>query len=486
MKIFKHTHIIVAVLLLAAGLRLIGITNPLIGHHSWRQADTAAVARNFVQERFDVLYPRVDWRGTSSGEVECEFPVYQFMVASLYRLFGVREIVGRLLSIVFSLAAIFGVYLLSKHIAGVAVGLWSAFFLAVLPMPIFFGRVMMPESLLLAACVYSVFLFLKWTKTDSPWHLLLSAICLSIACLLKPPTLYLGLPLGYLAFRKHRFKTVANPCLWLFAILLFGSLSLWYFHAHRFIDTTGLTFGVWEYGSDKWGNWGLVSSTEFWKTIFIERIPRFLLSYLGVPLLVLGLVRPAHSDQENALRYWFVGMFIFVIIVAKGVFVHDYYLLPASIPAAYFMGKAAAWGVGLKSPVFRWVQVIILICICGTVGVSLRTYHKWLKRETPRSNAAFQAAQVASEILPRNSLVVAVDKGDPTILYYSHMKGWRSFPYDLSEGWIDDRVEDGAKYIIGVHEDFRKYDSSDKLSRLINEHKVVTNNGVFFIVCAEK
>ena len=35
---------IVWILLLAAALRLIGIDAPVIGEHSWRQSDTAAVA----------------------------------------------------------------------------------------------------------------------------------------------------------------------------------------------------------------------------------------------------------------------------------------------------------------------------------------------------------------------------------------------------------------------------------------------------------
>jgi len=41
------------VMVLALVLRLYKIDIPLADHHSWRQADTAAVARNFVKENFD-------------------------------------------------------------------------------------------------------------------------------------------------------------------------------------------------------------------------------------------------------------------------------------------------------------------------------------------------------------------------------------------------------------------------------------------------
>jgi hypothetical protein len=44
---------------------------PLLDHHSWRQADTASIARNFYRERLNILYPQVDQRGARQvGYVE--------------------------------------------------------------------------------------------------------------------------------------------------------------------------------------------------------------------------------------------------------------------------------------------------------------------------------------------------------------------------------------------------------------------------------
>jgi len=377
-------------------------------------------------------------------------------------------------------------FLLAKRLANPAVGLWSAFFLAILPMPAFFGRTVMPEAVLLACCVYAIFLFTLWTQSGCLWSLVLSATCLTIACLLKPPTLYLGLPLAYLAIQKHKFRSLLRPELWVYAIVVIAAVALWYHHAYSIKQATGLTFGVWEYGSDKWGNWDLVRSWQFWEKIFIQRIPLVVLSYLGLPLLIVGMLRVRHSKEETALSLWLVGMLVFIVIVAKGVFVHDYYLLPAAIPAAYFMGKAAAWGLGDSKSVQRWAQVCIALCIIATVGVSVSTHLKWLRKEKPLRSKAFQVAEAGRKMLPHNSLVVAVDKGDPMILYYSHMKGWRSFPRDLSERWVADRTREGAKYILGVHEDFEGDGALRNLSRLLAEHHTVTNNGLFFIVSTER
>lgn len=440
------------------------------------------MARNFVEERYNILYPRIDWRGTSSGEVECEFPIYQFVLASMYGFFGVHETIGRFLSLIFSLTTVVGVYLVSKRVATASVGLWAAFFFAVLPMPVFFGRTVMPEALLIAACTYAVFWFMKWTDSNSLRLLFSSAAALAIACLIKPPTLYLGLPLAFLAIRKHGVRTLARLELWIFAAVVMGSVALWYVHVHQFKATTGLTFGVWEYGSDKWGNWNLVGSWAFWEKVFVRRIPYLVLSSLGLPLLIIGLVRPPHSAEEKVFSLWLAGMLVFIVVVAKGVFVHDYYLLPATVPVCYFLGKAASWGLSKDWHHARWVRVSFAVCVIGSIIVSLITYGKWLRQESPIKSPAFQVAQVACRELPRKALVLAVDKGDPMMLYYSEKKGWRSFPRDLTERFVTTLAAQGADYILGVHKDFADDDAMKNLERLLDQYEVVLNNGSFFIV----
>jgi 4-amino-4-deoxy-L-arabinose transferase-like glycosyltransferase len=486
MKTKKTLYILLAIILLSGALRLVGIQHPLLGHQSWRQADTAAMARNFVQERFNILYPRIDWRGNTTGEVECEFPIYQFMLASLYALFGVHESLGRLLSVFFSLLTIPGIYLLGKRIARPSVGLWAAFFFAVLPLPLFFGRAVMPEALLVAACTYAVLLFLHWYDNGSRLALFASAVVLALACLIKPPTLYLGLPLAYLAFRKHGLRAMLRPELWLFAALVVASLAGWYYHAHQLKEMTGLTFGVWEYGSDKWGNWDLVGSWDFWERILMTRIFANVLSYAGLPLLLIGLIRRPVSTEERVFSLWLLGMGVFTVIVARGVFVHDYYLLPAAIPVSYYLGKTTAWALDRDKRPARWLQVIVGILILATTIISLDTYRTWLGQEDPADWPAYQVAQLARRELEPDALVIAVDKGNPLMLYYARKKGWRSFPPDLTPGFVKALSSAGAEYILGVHQDFAAFGAEDHRDRLLARHATVVDNGNVFIVKIER
>jgi len=85
-------------------VRLYKIDNPIADQHSFRQADTAAVARNFIKEGFNPLFPQSD-SFTALSETQLpnphryfinEFPFYNSLVALVYRLKGIDPVYARL------------------------------------------------------------------------------------------------------------------------------------------------------------------------------------------------------------------------------------------------------------------------------------------------------------------------------------------------------------------------------------------------------
>ena len=52
-----------APVLLGVVLRLVHIWMPVVGIHSWRQADTAAMARHFAGSDTAIWLPQIDWGG---------------------------------------------------------------------------------------------------------------------------------------------------------------------------------------------------------------------------------------------------------------------------------------------------------------------------------------------------------------------------------------------------------------------------------------
>src|SRR5713101_5175090 len=151
--------------LLTLGVRLIGVNQPFLDLQAWRQAETAAVARNYYEEGLDFFYPRVDWRGDTPGYVEMEFPLYQFLVACLYRVVGApREWIGHAVSAVFSVATIPLLYALARKFYGMDAARLAAFMFAAAPLNVFFGRAFMPDAAMLFFSVGAIYFFARWAE----------------------------------------------------------------------------------------------------------------------------------------------------------------------------------------------------------------------------------------------------------------------------------------------------------------------------------
>ena len=115
----KKNVVLLLIFLAAFLVRLYKIDNPIADWHSWRQADTAAVTRNFINIEFNPFMPRYDdlsniqtGYDNPMGYRFVEFPVYNtfsyFLITSTNGLFTI-EIWQRLGSIV---ASLFSMYFL--------------------------------------------------------------------------------------------------------------------------------------------------------------------------------------------------------------------------------------------------------------------------------------------------------------------------------------------------------------------------------------
>ena len=104
--------LVVAFVIVGFWLRTYKIDNPIADWHSWRQADTASVSRNFIKDGFNPLFPQYDALNplNETGEPNpnryffAEFPLYNILTYYAYSNFGVNEVYARLISIIFATA----------------------------------------------------------------------------------------------------------------------------------------------------------------------------------------------------------------------------------------------------------------------------------------------------------------------------------------------------------------------------------------------
>lgn len=405
-------------LLLALAVRLPSITAPIIGAHSWRQADTAAMARNYVQVDGAFASPRVDWGG--GRIVESEFPIYQYVVSLFYLLFGVQEIIGRLLSIAASLLTLVFFFFLARRLSNDSIAWWSTLIIALLPLQVFYGRAFMPEATMLMFTVLGILLFLRWQEHQSLVTLAGSAVAIALACLIKITSLYLGVLMIFLCWQQFGWKFIFKLELWIYAFFVLLSVALWYYHAHQNYLNGGVTVGIWEYGSDKWGNWGMLIQPEFWNRIFFQSLAERHLTWAGFLIFVTSFFLPRVNAREVVVYAWLAAVLFYFIVVAKGNFVHEYYQLPFIFPAAILMGKT--FHHFFAPDTRRWKSSLVGLAGIGIIVLGALRLNTYWNYENPSTSSDFQLARTIEAQTPPSEFVCLLTK-DPTVLYLSNRKG---------------------------------------------------------------
>lgn len=434
-------------LLAVLGVRLFHLDSPIIGYTAWRQADTAAVARNFHENGHDLLRPQIDWGGAGSGYVEMEFPFYSYLVAQAYRLTGVREWWGRLLSALCWTALVAAMHELAAAVAGRRVALWTALFTGFLPLNIFYGRAFMPEAMFLAGLAGSLVFFHRWLERGSWWWLLLSWLGATLACLLKIPNLYIGLPLAYLAFREHGWSFLRKPAILLFAAGLLTVVGLWYRHAFALGQESGNSFGIFYYGVDKWGQWGLLGTWNYWNSILFRSLAERHLTWPGLALVLAGFLFHRRGRNLGVFGAWLVAIFVYLLVVQGGNLAHEYYQLALALPLTFVM----ALGVDRLLDQGRTGRVAagLLVLSVALLGV-VRLNEYFLVREDPAASCDLALARHISTHTAPHELGVFLNQGNPVVLYLAHRMGWSAGPEPLSRSLVVARAEQGASFLAGA------------------------------------
>jgi 4-amino-4-deoxy-L-arabinose transferase-like glycosyltransferase len=414
------------VILLSIAVRFVNIDSTVIGWHSWRQADTAALARNFHDSGEGILYPRADWGG--GGYVETEFQAYTYLVSLMYGIVGVHEAIGRLISVLFSILAIAGVYFLARRFYDENVGLIASTVYAVLPLTMFYGRAFMPESMMLSLIIWGLYFFDRWRESQQWTDMSVAWVLLTLAVLLKIPTLYIGMPLLFIASTHGGglLQALRSLRLWLFAAALVAATALWYAHAYSLFLQTGNTFGIWTGSTNKWGEYDSLLTVKFYNDILFKSIAERHLTWPGTVLLIGGLFVRRASRREWFAEWWMLAVLVYFLVVNKGNQVHEYYQLPFIPPAAIVIARMLealrAHLPRLQRNARRFAATMSIVLIAALLLLSGMRYNALLAGE--RDSAIIEFAAMAQRRIPDDAKVLTVGDGNPLLLYLLHRKGW--------------------------------------------------------------
>ncbi|KKQ97082.1 MAG: Glycosyl transferase family 39 [Candidatus Woesebacteria bacterium GW2011_GWA1_39_12] len=444
----KRIEYYLLALILVGGfiVRLYKIDNPIADWHSFRQADTAAVARLYVENGVNILYPRYyDLSSTQSrilnpeGYRYVEFPLYNAIHAVLAKNIGVVsfEVWGRLVSIIFTLGSGFILYFLGARFMNKWGGVLASFFFLFLPFNIYFTRVILPEPTAIFFGLLGIWLFILFIDKDKAHFLYLSGVSIALGLLVKPFIIFYTIPLIYLISKKYSFRKIfQNPKL-LIKLLIFVDIILVPFFVWRaWISKfpAGIPGWSWMFNGD-----GIRLKPAFFRWIFGERLTKLILGFWGIIIFVFGLLKPKKDLFTHA---FLLGMLIYVVVFATANVRHDYYQAIA-IPAISLTlaeGLIYLWNSRDFPLVATRSVAIFSILIMFTTGASeVREFYKVNHPEIMEAGAA------VDRLTPKDAIVIAPYNGDTAFLYQTKRRGW-----PVIDSSVDEIIQKGADYYVTV------------------------------------
>jgi len=444
-------------------LRLPSTNMPLLDRNSCRQTDTAAIARNFYKHGLNIFHPQVDWRGASEGYVESEFPIYPFLVAILYRVLGPNDLLGRMVSLIFFIFSAVLLFRLTQKLWDDQTAVWAALFFMISPMNIHYSRTFMPTSMLVCCSIASIYYFSEWMDKEK-WSLFFaSALATTLAVLIKPPSLCLGLPLFYLALRKYKRSIFSEWRIGLFALLVLIPSFAWYYHARQLFLETHLTFGIWEGGYSKFGNPTYWLNPTFYK-VMVFRIVNDILTLPGLVPAAIGFFLMLRKRNDVSF-WWGLAFAVEIFIVAEGHQTHDYYQMPLVPVLSIYVGQgmSSLWGKDLLKGSFlshRFTTKSLLAALFILMAIAgLSKTREYLRYDPKR----LEFGQRIEQLTDADSLVifggwrkgsqlqVKYPPSDPIDFYFSHRKGWEISVDQWSISLIDSLREQGARYFASYY-----------------------------------
>jgi hypothetical protein len=440
---------VVAFGLIGLLLRLKGIHNPLLDHPGWRQGDTGAIARNFAQLNFNILYPQTEYNGAPPNYVELELQIVPYLAAIGYKLFGVHEVFGRLIAIVFGVGTIgvvgfFARWLFANPLAGVA----AMALYAIFPGSIYYSRTFQPDGAMVFFLVAALYAWSRWIVDDDArtWRGgLIACALLALAFLAKQVALLALIPAAAMLAGRFRWQAIVALAASLVPLALYGPYVAAHAEWHWASGIMRLHIIPSFIGAFTSAHGFERKAIDFVKAL--RMLATTMLGPAGMLLLIAGFCIRLRSKADAVLWGWLAGGLIYAYIVVTVERV-DYYLYPLLPLGALVGGNLVAralerFGTTPNTRVAAVAGVAVLWLIALYVDRrEIAPYYVWSSNVYTRSIAL-------DKTLDPGALIV-IGHYDPSLMYYIRRKGWMEDPYIWTPFDEQSAIRKGARYFIAV------------------------------------
>ena len=417
-------------------IRLYGITNPPLEiAHSWRQSLTNMIARNFLEEDPNILYPRIDMRGAGAGIIGSEFPLFNYIIFMFSKLFGVQHWYGRLINLFVSSFGIFFFHQLLKRFFGSRIALLSSLIL-LCSMWFSYSRKTMPDTFSVSLVIIGIYYAMQYLYENGFLYLFLFFVFTSLGALCKIPAMYL---VGVFAvvFADPSVPRSRKVYLSGMLIAIFSLVTAWYFY---WVPHLVSAYNYPLYFPRSLAE-GFKELTVLWKETAEKFYFSSLRSYTAF-LFFLGGIFFILKNRDIRL-----GIIVLILLVLFSGFMmkagevfslHGYYIIPFTPVMALCAGYALAQ---IKNT--RWI--VMAMFLIAVESVANQFYDFRIKgSETYKLNLEGIADKVSDK-----GTLIGINGGDnPQQIYLTHRKGWTFSDERLQEEqFLDSLSEKGCKFI---------------------------------------
>jgi len=425
---------------------------------AWRQADTASIAHHFYVNGFNILYPQIFWGGNGPGYVETEFQLYSYIVSVLYYFLGEHYWLGKFISLFFSTFAWLLFFPFAQRVLGdKRMATWALLFLVFSPLYLRYSVAFMPEATVMLFYIGALYFFINWASSLSKSHLVFSALCTSLAILVKPTSIHIGLLFALIALHKWGVNILRRREVWFSSFLALMPGILWYLHARNIYLTYGNTFGLLSGGDSKFGKIGVwLGPHLYYHLAYLDS--KWVLGYGLIFFFLAGAMVAIRKREELRLIIFGVATVGFYYLIVPR-YAHEEWGIQYHVYMLPFAALAAGLGVEWIFNKYKgFIRTSILGLSMGVFfGMTLFLFSGML---FSGNGGLYECAGYVKKLVPASERIivsttsVAFDNGipnnyqEPQIFFYSRRYGW-SLPADWHT--VDKLVEyrqAGANYFV--------------------------------------
>ena len=308
---------------------------PSIGYHNMKENEYIGEAL-FMLKDGDYLHRKLFRMGMDelpNFEEYPQMPILPWAFVLLWKIFGVKLWLARLVIVAFSLGSIPLLYLIVKKLSNnKSLALLSGLLLSLMPLGVFFGRNVQPEAPALFFLLFCIYFGVSWFDDFNLKSAVYSGISLCVSILFKFTFLIGIIPLlGIFPFNKLKDKDSRDKILkggLYFLFCLLPALIWVYLEKILFIKET-LTSG----GTIQRINIFEIFSPSYWKNN-IQIISSYLsdnYTFWYFALFLIGLILALSRPKEKLNRFilFFTAALIpYWMLLSDFMRQHSYYQMP--------------------------------------------------------------------------------------------------------------------------------------------------------------